>query len=38
MAIEVGARPVAVVPIGVKDPVVLLMVYIETSFEPEFTT
>ena len=38
MATEVGDSPAATIPIGVKDPVVLLMGYIETSFEPEFVT
>ncbi len=30
MAIEVGDSPVAIVPVGVKTPVVASMVYIET--------
>jgi hypothetical protein len=38
MAIEVGDGPADIIPSSVKAPVVLLMVYIETSFEPEFVT
>ena len=38
MAIEIGDSPAAIIPMSVKDPVVLLMVYIETSFELEFAT
>ena len=38
MAIEVGDDPAAIVPMDVKAPVVALMVYIETSFEPLFVT
>jgi hypothetical protein len=38
MAIEVGDNPAGIVPVTVKIPVVELMLYIETSFEPEFVT
>jgi hypothetical protein len=38
MAIEVGDDPTAIVPMDVKAPVVVLMAYIETSFEPALVT
>jgi hypothetical protein len=38
MAVEVGDNPAAIVPINIKAPVVALMEYIETLFEPEFVT
>ena len=38
MAIEVGDCPAATIPVGVKTPVVALIVYMETSFEAEFVT
>src|SRR5579862_6703825 len=37
-ATELGTFPVATVPADVKAPVAVLIVYIETSFEPELTT
>jgi hypothetical protein len=38
MAIEVGPDPAATVPADVKAPVVVLMMYVETSFESAFVT
>jgi hypothetical protein len=38
IAIELGDDPAATVPMDDKAPVVVLMVYMEMLFEPEFVT